>query len=222
MKDTKLSIVARALYNGPAMKIPAAAILLAGLAPAADMEGFFRGAVAGFDGTPALGVLRARDGNGEIYTCGFDSKSYLELEKRRVTVEKLMEGDPVEVVAYRHPKNNACYILTLTVVAPPRPVRPTRRIDMSPPKAARPVQVRRGSENVAGVVTRIGSNSVTIRTRNGEETFLLRRDTRYFGDGLSMERSDVTVNQRVNVEAARTSDGEMEAFQLTWGGLSVR
>jgi hypothetical protein len=185
-------------------------------------SGYFRGPMAGWEGSPAKGELRARGADGEIFTCGFDSKSYLEFQKQRITVDKLREGDPLEVLSYRKPGETVCYVLSLTVVPPPVRVRPNRRIDVTPAKTIRPAAVRHGNVNVSGVVADVTGGSVTLRTRTGEETFLLRRDTRYLGNGLRMEQRDVMVNQRLAVEGGRNSEGQLEAFQLTWGELSVR
>lgn len=198
------------------------AILCAVAAGAEMPSGYFRGPMAGWEGSVTKGELRARSATGEIFTCGFDAKSYLEFDKQRVTVDKLREGDPLEVLAYRKPGETVCYVLSLTVVPPPKPVRPNRRVDVTPPKSPRPTQVRHGNVNVAGVVAAVSSNSITVRTRSGDETFLLRRDTRYFGNGLRMELGDVKVNQRLAVEAGQNVDGQLEAFQLTWGDLSAR
>ena len=189
---------------------------------AADMpSGYFRGAMLDFEGSASKGVLRAKAPDGESFTCGFDSKTYMEFEKHRVTVDKLQEGDPLEVLAYRRLGETACYVLSLEVVPPPVPVRPNRRIDVTPAKPVRPALVRHGNQNVSGVVIDIRPGSITLRTRDGERTFLLRRDTRYFGNGLKMERSDVTLNQRLAVEGGRNFEGQLEAFQLTWGELTV-
>jgi hypothetical protein len=193
------------------------------VAAAAEMpSGYFRGAMLGWEGSVAKGELRARSASGEAFTCGFDAKSYLEFEKQRVTVDKLQEGDPLEVLAYRRPGETECYVLSLQVVPPPKPVRPNRRVDVTPTKAVRATTVRHGNLNVSGVVVQITGAALTLRTRDGEETFLLRRDTRYFGNGLRMEQVDVKMNQRLAVEAGRNSEGQMEAFQLTWGELSAR
>jgi hypothetical protein len=221
--DAKFSIVARPRYNGPAMKFCCLAMIGALVASAAEMPtGYFRGPMAGWEGSLTSGVLKARGTGGEVYTCGFDAKTYLEFQKRRITVDKLQDGDPLEVLAYRKPGETACYVLSVTVVPPPVPVRPNRRIDVTPTKAAKRAIVRHGNVNVSGVVVHLDSVSVTVRTRTGEERFLLRGDTRFFGNGLRMERTDVAVNQRLAVEAGRNSEGQMEAFQLTWGDLSAR
>lgn len=217
----KLLIVAWALYNGPVMRC--AVILCAAIAAGAEMpSGYFRGPMAGWEGSVTKGELRARSTTGEIFTCGFDAKTYMEFEKRRVTIDKLREGDPLEVLAYRRAGETACYVLSLTVVIPQPKARPNRRIDMSPSKEARAPLVRHGAVNASGVVVRVDAGSLVLRTRDGEEVFLLRRDTRYFGNGLKMEQADIHVNQRLAVEAGRNSEGKMEAFQLTWGDLSAR
>jgi hypothetical protein len=193
------------------------------LAAAAEMPtGYFRGPMVGWEGLITKGILSARSASGDVYTCGFDNKSYLEFEKRRVTMDKLLEGDPLEVLVYRKPGETECYVLSAKVVPPPKPVRPTKRIDVTPAKPPRPGLVRHGNVNVSGVVVQVGGNSLTIRTRDGEETFLLRKDTRIFANGLRMEQSDIAVNQRLAVEAGRDFEGRLEAFQLTWGDLSAR
>lgn len=195
--------------------------MLAGLAHGAFADemptGLFRGTLLGWEGSAAMGVLSARAAAGGVFDCRYDAKSFLEFEKRRVTVDKLREGDPLEVLAHRRPGDTACYILSLAVVPPPAPARPTRRMDPTPapPKPTRGV-ARLRSETFAGVVTRVEDGAVTLRLRDRVETFLLRHDTRFLGDGLRMEWSDVSVNQRLSVEAARNADGEWEAFQLIW------
>ncbi|MEP6963703.1 MAG: DUF5666 domain-containing protein [Acidobacteriota bacterium] len=184
-------------------------------------RGFFHGTVLSWEGTPALGVLTARAEDGMLFDCGYDSKSYLELEKIRVTVAKLREGDRVEILADRQPGQTACYVRTLQVLTLPLP-RPNRRPGSEKEKAATlkaPV-VRHGNQTFAGLVTRADDKWITVRTRMGDEVFLIRRDTRYLGNGLRMEPMDVKINLRVSVEASTNQDGVLEAFQVTWGGIS--
>jgi hypothetical protein len=90
-------------------------------------------------------------------------------------------------------------------------------------KATRPPVLRHGTTHLAGAVVGIGTRSVTIRTREGEtQTFVFRLDTRFVGDGIRRQQTDLQVNRVLEVEAGRNAEGEMEAFQLTWGSLSVR
>ncbi len=205
------------------MKTVCVVILSACLAGAEEMpSGYFRGAMLDFDGTPAAGTLRAKSAAGDTYTCMYDAKSYLEFEKQRVKVNQLREGDPLEVLAYRRAGETSCYVLSLQVLPPPVKARPTRRIDVTPSKTIRPAVVRHGTQSFAGVVTQVNATAVTVRTRTEERTFLLRPDTRFFGNGLKMDAKDVSVNQRLSVEAGRNLEGQLEAFQLTWGELSAR
>jgi hypothetical protein len=80
--------------------------------------------------------------------------------------------------------------------------------------------MRVGSQTFAGFVVGITETTLTLRTREGTQTFRLRNDTRYLGGGLRLEKSDVALNQRVSVEASMV-DGLMDAFQIVWGELTV-
>ena len=199
------------------------AVLTLIAASGAEMpSGYFRGGMLDFQGTVASGTLRAKNATGEVYTCGYDAKSYLELAKQRVKVDQLREGDPLEVLAYRRAGETACYVLSLQVLPPQVNARPTKRLDVTPSKSIRPPVVRHGTLNIAGVVTKLSDSSITVRTRTEERTFLLRGDTRYLGNGLKMDAKDVSVNQHLSVEAGRNLEGQFEAYQLTWGELSAR
>ncbi len=183
--------------------------------------GFFRGSMVRWEGTASSGTVTAQNAGG-VFNCHFDKKSWLEIEKRHVTIDKFREGDPVEILADRHPGETTCYILTLEVLTPPPPPkRPKPTSTAARSTTSRPAAIRHGQDNFAGVVTKLSENTVSIRTREGEQTFHLRPDTRYVGNGLRMERSDVAVNTRLSVEASRNHDDEWEAFQLTWGSISV-
>jgi hypothetical protein len=177
-----------------------------------------------YEGTEKTGTITAQNANG-VFECHYDKLSWLELEKHRVTADKLREGDPLEILADRHPGETACYVLTLEVVPPPpRPgsaKKPTTSsYTQRTPVYQRPATIRRGQANFAGVVTKVDATTVTIHTRDGDQVFQLRSDTRYVGNGLKMERSDVAVNMRLSVEASRTREGGWEAFQLTWGTIT--
>jgi hypothetical protein len=184
--------------------------------------GYFRGTMLGWEGTPTAGVLSATGKNGEISTCHYDTKSFIQLDHWHVKIDKLQKGDLIKILADRKIGEQTCYVLSLEVEDPPKPVPqiPGRRPSQA--KAVKPNSIRHGNKNVAGVVTAIAETSVTLRTRDGEQTFELLPDTRYFGNGLKMDRAAVNVNQRLSVETSQGIDGQWEAFQLTWGDLTVR
>jgi hypothetical protein len=214
----------RLYYDGVAMRVIRAAFLLAlVISPIGAVEmptGFFRGALLRWEGTAKDGTIIAQNANGE-FQCHYDKLSWLELEKRRVTPDKLREGDPLEILADRHPGETVCYVLTLKVLGPePPPSRAKQKAVAAKPVITRPALVRHGQDNFAGVVTSVTDNVLTLHTREGDHAFQLRSDTRYVGNGLRMERGDVNVNMRVSVEAGRNRGGEWEAFQLTWGSIT--
>lgn len=193
----------------------------AAVCAAADMPtGYFRGSMVSFEGTPTAGVLTARAAGGDLYDCGYDGKSYLELSKQRITTSKLLAGDRLEVLVDRSGRNRSCYIRILHVL-PPEPARPTRaaKAQRPPARSVRPLT----TVTVSGVVVRNENGWITVRGREGEESMLVRRDTRFFGDGVRMDAASLGVNQRVFVEAGRNLDGDLEAYQVTWGAiLTVR
>src|SRR6185312_1530146 len=111
----------RLYYDVVAMRALRTTILLGVvLAPAFAVEmptGFFRGSMVRYEGTNASGTVTAQNATG-VFDCHYDKKSWMELEKRHVTVDKLLEGDRLEILADRHPGETNCYILTLEVVPP--------------------------------------------------------------------------------------------------------
>ena len=211
------------------MKLYGLWMLALAAACATDMPtGYFRGAMVAWEGTPSVGVLSARSQkDGGVYECRYDGKTYLEYEKHRVKADEYLEGDPLELLVARRPGEQVCYILSGNLVPPPpKQVRPTKQQDIRAAnlaRAQRPVVQRRGTTHVSGAVVAISDRTITIRTRAGEaQSFALRLDTRFVADGIRVQRPDVPMNQVLEVEAGRNAEGELEAFQLTWGNLSVR
>jgi hypothetical protein len=86
--------------------------------------------------------------------------------------------------------------------------------------ATRPaMQLPRGDRTVSGVIIRRDARSMTLRTHDGEQTLLLRKDTRYFGDGAQQDAAAALVNTRVFVRAGPNLDGGIEAYQVMWGEI---
>ena len=209
------------------MRLHGLALIFASVAGAAEMPtGYFHGTMLSWQGTPLVGVLSAKAQNGGgVFECHYDSKTYLEFEKHRVKADKFLEGDPLELLVHRRPGESMCYILSGEFVPPVKVVRPVNPQNLKAAnmaRATRPAVERHGTRRVSGVVSMVGDRSFAIHTREGDDqTFVFRIDTRFVGNGFRMERSDIKVNQRLEVEAGRNAEGEMEAFQLTWGTLSV-
>ena len=197
--------------------ILAIAVVAAPLCSPADMpKGLFRGQMVSWEGSPAKGVLLARTAGGLVEGCGYDSLSFLELSRQRITVAKLEPGDPLEIITDHKPGSRDCYIRMLQVV-PPGP----------PPNRAKPVASFRptldlphGDRTLSGVIIRRDAKSLTLRTHDGEQTVLLRKDTRFVGDGSQQDASAALVNTRVFVRAGPNLYGGIEAYQVMWGEIA--
>jgi len=78
----------------------------------------------------------------------------------------------------------------------------------------------RGNLTFAGVVLRVTPETVTVRTRhNGVQTFVLRKDTFYLGDGLQLELSNLKKNTCVFIRAGKNFEEDLEAYQIVWGSI---
>lgn len=197
-------------------------VLMASLAASAFAaqnipRGIFRGTILGYDGTAAAGRLRVANPAGEEFQCAYDSFSWVEMDRHRIRVTNLQPGDPVEVLADHPPGSSDCYVHSVRVGLPPSPRAKQRAQEARSLKRSDPLP--KAAISISGVVIRLDPNSLTLRTREGEETILLRRDTRYFGDGQSLAREDVAVNMHVSVRAGRALGGGLEAIQVSWGRL---
>ena len=209
------------LYNGREyMRLTgliAIAIFAAPLCRPSDMpKGLFRGQMVSWEGSPASGILLARDNAGTVEGCSFDSLSILELSRQRISVAKLEPGDPVEIITDHKPGSRDCYIRMLQVIPP---AGPPHRVNAVARRPAPAIDIPRGDRTVSGVIIRRDSSSITLRTRDGEQTLLLRKDTRYLADGAQQDSGALAVNTRVFVRAGRTLDGGVQAYQVMWGDL---
>ena len=186
--------------------------------PADMRKGLFHGQMVSWEGSPSKGILLARNNTGgAVEGCGYDALSILQLSRQRVTVAKLEPGDPIEIITDHKPGSRDCYIRMLQVIPPAPP--PTR---VKPVGAVqRPTFDRpRGDRTISGVIVRRDARSITLRTREGQETLLLRKDTRYVGDGMQQEAGAALVNTRVFVRAGLNLEGGIEAFQVMWGEIT--
>jgi hypothetical protein len=74
-----------------------------------------------------------------------------------------------------------------------------------------------GNLSFSGVVLRLGENRLVLRTREGEQTLLLRPDTRYLENGEIVEAAALKPTMRVFVRAGQNIWEQVEAFQVIWG-----
>ena len=212
--------MAAKMYNGSKhMRLPgmsALALAVPLLCAAADMpKGLFHGHMVSWEGSPLKGVLLARSAAGIVEGCGYDALSIVQLSRQRITVAKLEPGDPIEIITDHKPGSRDCYIRMLDVV-PPAP--PSPRV--KPVATTRSTfDLPHGDRTISGVIIRRDTRSLTLRTREGEQTVLLRKDTRYLGDGAQQDAAAALVNTRVFVRAGLNLYGGIEAYQVMWGDI---
>ena len=71
----------------------------------------------------------------------------------------------------------------------------------------------------SGVVARLNDQSLVLRTREGEQTLLIRRDTRYVDNGDTVQAAQLRPNMRVFVRAGKNLYEQVEAYQVIWGSI---
>jgi hypothetical protein len=178
-------------------------------------KGLFHGQMVSWEGSPIKGVLLARSTAGIVEGCGYDALSIVQLSRQRITVAKLEAGDPIEIITDHKPGSRDCYIRMLDVVPPSPP--PTRVKPVAPNRPT--FDLPHGDRTISGVIIRRDTRSITLRTHDGEQTLLLRKDTRYLGDGAQQDAAAALVNTRVFVRAGPNLYGGIEAYQVMWGEI---
>lgn len=169
--------------------------------------GIMHGEFVSWSGTPRAGELHVRNRQDAIYGCQYDARTYVERDHQMIAVAALAAGDPVEVVADHKPGSTTCYARMVHVIDK-RP-RPHLRASAGAIEAFTP----HGNIAFGGIVVRHAPGTITLKTRTGEETLLLRPDTRFMGDGALL------VNTHVFVRAGRNVEGDIEAYQIVWGDI---
>ncbi len=183
--------------------------------------GILRGDLVGWSGTPHSGLLTVRTADNRLLECGFDDQTWFEHENEHIAIGGMRPGDHMELVADREPHSIACYARTVQTVEALQPRRtaagkPRLRL----PNSATDLFAPRGDMTLAGIVAVVDGNRLTIRTRDrGEQVLHLRPDTRYLGDGLPAERSNLEPQTLIFIRAGHNPDGGIEAYTIVWGDI---
>jgi hypothetical protein len=180
--------------------------------------GIVRGELLEWEGSPARGEFSIRATDDHVYRCAYDSKTYLERDKQRISIITLKPGEKVEMVADYRQSSGKCYAMMMHVLDPTPPPGPFRRTQ--PYRSATESIFPRGDLTFAGVVLKLTTENLLLRTRAGsEQRFTLRTDTRYLAGGAVAEAAMLLVNTRVFIRAGKNLDGQIEAFQIVWGEI---
>jgi hypothetical protein len=153
----------------------------------------------------AGGNLSVRQSDGAVYDCSYDNHTLFQRNRWPIRSTDLNGGEPVEVLSDRKPAQ-ACYVRMLSVVyaLPKSPRRPA---------PARDAWIPHGYLTYSGLVVENAGSKLTLQTRAGPRTLLLRPDTHY------SDATETLINKHVFVRAGRTPQGSLEAYQVMWGEI---
>ena len=202
------------------MRVFGALLLLPLLAAAQLLQpaALVRGVLLERDTGSGPGQFSIRNPDNQVFRFQFDRRTYVERDKSLIDVARLVPGDKVEVVSDVVPGAPLRYARTIHVLEVSDTPRPSSANRMRPRRLTEEA-VRTGNLTFAGVVTRANAERVVLHTRSGEQTLLLRKDTRYLQDGEIVESALLRPNTRVFIRAGRDLYGQVEAYQVIWGKI---
>lgn len=176
--------------------------------------GIIRGTLAQAEG----GTLEVRQTTGPVVRCGFDSRTWIERDRKRLQMDALEVGVPLEAVT--DVRLGRCYT-RIVRLNPPATTLPARRVTSTTTRSGILDSIYpRGNLTFAGVVIRKSPTVLVLRTRTEPEKLIkLREDTRFMNGGLPAFFSDVAVNTRVFVRGGKNFENDLEAFQVIWGQI---
>jgi len=181
-----------------------------------------RGVILECDSQAPAGELAVRDASNEVFRYQFDAKTYAERDGQMIPAWHLKAGEKVEVVADRLLASAIRYARTIHVIQPLPPPRPQTmgRYRAPGPSGTKLDPVPAGTLAFSGVVGRLNGERVVLHTRlKGEQSILLRADTRYLRDGEIVEAKELKPNMRVYIRAGKTLYDQVEAYQIIWGSI---
>lgn len=177
--------------------------------------GIVRGTLVQAEG----GMLQIQPTSGSTLRCGFDSRTWIERDRKRLQMDALENGVAVEAVT--DARAGRCYTRTLRLVPASALLTPVAaRKPLPPVRSALESIYPRGNLTFAGVVIRRSPTLLVLRTRTEPEKVVhLREDTRFLDSGVPANSADVAVNTRVFIRGGKNFENNLEAFQVVWGQI---
>jgi hypothetical protein len=165
------------------------------------------------------GVLQVRQASGSPARCGFDSHTWIERDRQRLTLAALEAGVAVEVLTDK--RAGRCYTRIIRLIPEAVAVTPVaKRTPVVPPRSAIESIYPRGNLTFAGVVLRRSPTLLVIRTRTEpEKTLILREDTRFVDSGVPTTSTQLAINTRVFIRGGKNFENVLEAYQVIWGEI---
>jgi hypothetical protein len=178
------------------------------------------------DPQTASGEFSVRAGDFHVFRFLFDANTRVERDQQLIDVSRLQPGEKVEVVSDDTSGPLLRYARRIHVLPAPAPPRPLSQGRIRPyqDSADRLMPLNRalfaGSLGLSGVISHLNADHVVIHTRGGgDQTILLRQDTRYLENGTAVGSSQLKPNMRVFIRAGKTLYNEVEAYQIVWGEI---
>lgn len=164
------------------------------------------------------GEFSVRTADDREFHYRFDAKTYVEREGRLADIPRLDIGEKVEVLSDEGAASAVRYARTVHVILPSFPHRPDR--SGSAPDSEHHYFTPISTLSLAGVVMSSGRDWLVLHTREkGNETILLRRDTRFLDNGEIVDAGALHPNMRVFIRGGYNLYNETEAYQVIWGEI---
>jgi hypothetical protein len=170
-------------------------------------------------GSP-IGEFSVREADNHVFRYRFDEKTLVDRNQLTSSIDYLQAGDKVEVIAEDGPQFTLRYARTVHVLEASSPLRrvPQERFHAFPMSQER--SFPNGTLTYSGIVSRLNPQRMVLHTRgSGDQTILLRQDTRYLDNGSIVESTELRTNMRVFVRAGHTLLNDVEAYQVVWGQI---
>jgi Domain of unknown function (DUF5666) len=177
------------------------------------------GVLLEWDSNVAAGELAIRAQDNQVYRYQFDAKTLAERDTFSGGMGHLRQGDRVTIDSDVVPGSLLRYARTIRVLNVPAPMTLADSRVKTTTFSLLDRLPQTGNLTFAGVVSRLNSQSLVLRTRAGERTLLIRSDTRYVDNGGTVGAAQLQPNMRVFVRAGRNLYEQVEAYQVIWGSI---
>lgn len=179
--------------------------------------GIIEGRLSAFENS----TLQVDMANGKQIRCAVDSRTFVDRQRRRLTLNDLKIGDFLELVTERHSPARPCFARMIHLAE--EGLRFGGRDRVGQVTRATETISPRGNVHLAGMVRDVQTNSLELRTKqDGTLRLRLRPDTQFVQDGLPVTKEALDRQLRVSVRCGYALDGELEAYQIVWGSILPR
>ena len=180
-----------------------------------------RGVVLERDNASA-GQFSVRAADNRVFRYRFDRATSVERQGAAGDMQSLRPGDQVEVDPEPGGDEPVAYARTIRVSVPaPLPVKrepPAPRLRAYSSRDDR--FALRGDLAFSGVIVKVDGTRLVLRTRAaGEQTIVLRQDTRYLENGTLTVPASLQPAMRVFVRGGKNFYGDVEGYQVMWGQI---